>query len=152
MYAERGDPDAFVAVRHHFTEVFALIARHRGAVVKTIGDAAMGAFMDPVDAVRAAIAIQHAFAAPTGLRLRVSLNTGNCIAVKLNANLDYFGHAVNLAAKLQNVVEAGQVVVAASTHAAPGVADHLRDTPLEEVTVPVKGLKHTVRAHRWNVS
>ncbi len=152
MYAEKGDPDAFVAVRHHFTEVFGLIARHRGAVVKTIGDAAMGAFMDPVDAVRCAVAIQQAFADPGGLRLRVSLNTGNCIAVKLNANLDYFGHAVNLAAKLQNVVEAGQVVVAASTYAAPGVAAHLSEVALEAVTVPVKGLRHTVHAHRWNVS
>ncbi len=154
MYAEKGDPDAFVAVRHHFTEVFGTIARHRGAVVKTIGDAAMGAFMDPVDAVRAAVAIQTYFADPSGLRLRVSLNTGNCIAVKLNANLDYFGHAVNLAAKLQNVVEAGQVVVSASTYAAPGVAAHLteRGAELEEVSVPVKGLKAPVLARRWNVS
>ena len=152
MYAERGDPDAFVAVRHHFTEVFSLIARHRGAVVKTIGDAAMGAFMDPVDAVRAATAIQQAFADPTGLRLRVSLNTGNCIAVRLNANLDYFGHAVNLAAKLQSVVEGGQVVASSTTYSAPGVAAHLASTPLEDVVVPVKGLRHTVTAKRWTVT
>jgi len=110
--------------------------------------------MDPVDAVRCAVAIQRAFADPSGLRLRVSLNTGNCIAVKLNSNLDYFGHAVNLSAKLQAVVEAGQVVVSSSTYAAPGVATHLRDNgaSLEEVTVPVKGLKTTVTARRWNVS
>jgi class 3 adenylate cyclase len=154
MYAEKGDPDAFVAVRHHFTSVFSLIASHRGAVVKTIGDAAMGAFMDPVDAVRCAVAIQRAFADPSGLRLRVSLNTGACIAVRLNANLDYFGHAVNLSAKLQNVVEAGQVVVSASTYAAPGVAQHLRDSgaTVEELTVPVKGLKTSIVARRWNVS
>jgi class 3 adenylate cyclase len=154
MYAERGDPDAFVAVRHHFTEVFGIIGRHRGAVVKTIGDAAMGAFVDPVDAVRAAVALQRAFADPDGLRLRVSLNTGSCIAVRLNANLDYFGHAVNLAAKLQNVVEAGQVVVAATTYGAPGVAAHLADSgvALEEVEVPVKGLREPVVARRWTVT
>ncbi len=154
MYAERGDPDAFVAVRHHFTEVFGTIAKHRGAVVKTIGDAAMGAFMDPVDAVRAAVAIQRSFADPAGLRLRVSLNTGACIAVRLNANLDYFGHAVNLAAKLQNVVESGQVVVSETTYAAPGVAAHLAATAtlVEEVSVPVKGLRAPVVARRWTVS
>ncbi|MBZ0237895.1 MAG: DUF5939 domain-containing protein [Deltaproteobacteria bacterium] len=151
MYAQRGDPEAFVAVRHHFTTVFGLIASHRGAVVKTIGDAAMGAFMDPVDAVRCAVAIQQHFADPAGLRLRVSLNTGSCIAVRLNANLDYFGHAVNLAAKLQAVVEAGQVVVSSSTYAAPGVAAHLADTHLEELTVPVKGLQTTITARRWTV-
>lgn len=154
MYAERGDPDAFVAVRHHFTQVFAIIARHRGAVIKTIGDAAMGAFMDPVDAIRAAVAIQRAFADPAGLRLRASLNTGNCIAVRLNANLDYFGHAVNLAAKLQGVVEAGQVVASTSTCAAPGVAAHLAATGavLEDVVVPVKGLRTAVAARRWTVA
>lgn len=154
MYAQKGDPAAFVAVRHHFTEVFAIIARHRGAVVKTIGDAAMGAFVDPVDAVRAAVDIQRAFADPAGLRLRASLNTGACIAVRLNANLDYFGHAVNLAAKLQGVVEAGQVVVSASTFAAPGVAAFLgeRGAALDEVEVAVKGLAAPVRARRWTVT
>ena len=38
-----------------------MIGQHRGAVVKTIGDAAMGAFNDPLDAVKAAAAIQRAF-------------------------------------------------------------------------------------------
>ena len=153
LYASRGDPAAFVEVRKHFADVFSLIGAHRGAVVKTIGDAAMGAFMDPVDAIRAAVAIQHAFSAPTGLRLRVSLNTGNCIAVRLNANLDYFGHAVNVAAKLQSVVEAGQVVASATTCAAPGVAAHLTATGalLEDVVVPVKGLRTAVLARRWDV-
>ena len=44
LYARRGDPGAFVEVKKHFDELFAIIRRHRGAVVKTIGDAAMGAF------------------------------------------------------------------------------------------------------------
>lgn len=154
MYAERGDPDAFVAVKHHFTEVFAIIARHRGAVVKTIGDATMGAFTDPVDALRAAEAIQHNFAAPGGLRLRVSLNTGSCIAVRLNANIDYFGHTVNLAAKLQALAEGGQVAVSASTLAAPGVASFLASSGAspEALELTVKGLGAAVVAHRWNVS
>ena len=153
MYAERGDPDAFVAVKHHFTEVFAIIGRHRGAVVKTIGDAAMGAFTDPVDAVRAAEAIQRAFAAPGGLRLRISLNTGSCIAVRLNANIDYFGSAVNLAAKLQALAEAGQIALSASTLAAPGVAAHLAaaGAAVERHQLAIKGLGAAVEAHRWTV-
>ena len=154
MYAERGDPVAFTSVRHHFTETFALVARHRGVVVKTIGDATMAAFIEPVDAVRAAAAIQQAFADPAAIRLRVSINTGTCIAVRLNADIDYFGHAVNVAAKLQALVEAGQVVLAARTHAAPGVAACLAELGVEaeEVEATIKGLPAATLAYRFTVS
>ena len=85
MYRERRDPAAFVEVKRHFKGVFAVIAKHRGAVVKTIGDAAIGAFNDPLDAVKASEAIQDHFydrrAAPLA-RLRISLDTGPCIAVR----------------------------------------------------------------------
>src|SRR3990167_1615178 len=104
MYAERGDPVAFVEVKKHFEVVFAIVRKHRGAVVKTIGDAVMAAFNEPLDAIKAAHAIHEAFppnGGPLAIRLRISINTGTCIAVRLNAAIDYFGHAVNLAAKLQ---------------------------------------------------
>ncbi|MDX2088686.1 MAG: DUF5939 domain-containing protein [Kofleriaceae bacterium] len=153
MYASRGDAAAFSAVKRHFTEVFAIIARYRGALVKTIGDAAMGAFTDPVDALRAAEAIQRVFVEPGGLRLRVSVNTDSCIAVKLNANLDYFGQAVNLAAKLQGSAESGQVAVSSSTMSAPGVeaflAPHRANIERREATV--KGLRDVVITHVWTV-
>ncbi len=156
MYASRGDPAAFVAVKAHFDRVFAVIGAHRGAVVKTIGDAAMGAFNDPLDAVRAARAIHDAFPPGRGaeaIRLRVSLNTGPCIAVRLNASIDYFGNAVNVAAKLQAAAEAWQVAISEATLASPGVADYLRGegATLEPVEVAVKGVG-TIAARRWTVA
>src|SRR4029077_10900983 len=84
FYASRGDPAAFVEIKKHFDEVFAIVVRHRGAVVKTIGDAGMGAFPSPLDAVRASRQIHDAFPpgrTDTPIRLRISLNTGPCIAV-----------------------------------------------------------------------
>ena len=157
MYAERGDPAAFIEVKKHFDDVFAIIAAHRGAVVKTIGDAAMGAFNDPLDAVRAARAIHDRFPPGRGeaaIRLRVSINTGPCIAVRLNANIDYFGHAVNLAAKLQAGAEAWQVAISATTHAAPGVAGYLAGAggTLEDIAVAVKGVDEPVAAKRWTLA
>ncbi len=156
MYATRGDPAAFVEVKRHFDEIFAVIAAHRGAVVKTIGDAAMAAFNDPLDAVRAARAIHAAFPPGRGadaIRLRVSLNTGPCIAVRLNANVDYFGNAVNLAAKLQAAAEAWQIAISDATLAAPGVAAYLRGegAVLDAVDVTVKGVGELV-ARRWTVA
>lgn len=152
MYAQRGDPAAFVTVRDHFRVVFGLIAEHRGAVVKTIGDAAMGAFTDPADAVRCAEAIQRQFAAGAPVRLRVAINTGACIAVRLNAKLDYFGNAVNLAARLQALVEAGQIVVAASTASTPAVAALVAARAAERLTAALKGIAGEVTAYRWTIA
>ncbi len=152
MYAQRGDPAAFVTVRDHFRVVFGLIAEHRGAVVKTIGDAAMGAFTDPADAVRCAEAIQRHFVAGAPVRLRVAINTGACIAVRLNAKLDYFGNAVNLAARLQGLVEAGQIVVAASTAATPAVAALVAARGAERLTAELKGIAGAVTAYRWTIA
>jgi class 3 adenylate cyclase len=156
MYAVRGDPAAFVEVKRHFDELFAIIRTHRGAVVKTIGDAAMGAFNDPLDAVRAARAIHAAF--PPGradlpARLRISLNTGPCIAVRLNANIDYFGGTVNVAAKLQSLAEAWQITMAEATWSAPGVADWVagQGGAVEPVTYTSKALREPVAARRWTV-
>jgi len=156
MYAERGDPAAFVEVKKHFDDVFAIVAKNRGAVVKTIGDAVMGAFNEPLDALKAARAIHDAFPpgrGPSALRLRVSLNSGTCIAVRLNSAIDYFGHAVNLAAKLQSLAEAWQIAMSEATAAAPGVAEWLatQGATLEEQTIRLKGIDEPVRAKRWTV-
>jgi class 3 adenylate cyclase len=152
MYAQRGDPAAFVTVRDHFKVLFEPDRQHRGAVVKTIGDAAMGAFTDPADAVRCAEAIQRQFAAGAPVRLRVAINTGACIAVRLNAKLDYFGNAVNLAARLQGLVEAGQIVVAASTASTPAVAALVAARDAERLTAALKGIAGEVTAYRWTIA
>lgn len=113
FYEEAGDSAAFSQVRGHFVRVFDAVRRHRGAVVKTIGDAALGAFPSAADALRAALELQEWFNArnpATALRIRISVHTGPCLAVKLNSGIDYFGSTVNLAAKLQGVVESQQVV------------------------------------------
>lgn len=113
FYEEAGDAAAFSQVRGHFVRIFDAVRRHRGAVVKTIGDAALGTFPSAADALRAAVELQEWFNArnaATKLRIRISVHTGPCLAVKLNSGIDYFGSTVNLAAKLQGVVESQQIV------------------------------------------
>jgi len=156
LYAVRGDPGAFVEVKKHFDELFAIIAKHRGAVVKTIGDAAMGAFNDPLDAVRASKEIHDTFPPTrkdTPARLRISLNTGPCIAVRLNANIDYFGGTVNVAAKLQAMAEAWQVAMSRATWNAPGVAEFIGHTGgvVDDVRYESKALREGVPVKRWTV-
>jgi len=156
LYAKQGDAVAFREVRRHFSDVFAIIAQRRGAVVKTIGDAVMGAFTNPLDAVMAAKEIHDCF--PPGrtdsaARLRISLNTGPCIAVKLNTDLDYFGHTVNVAAKLQSLADAWQIAMSERVYAAPSVKEWLdsRAVQLEDLRYESSALRAAVPVKRWTV-
>ncbi|MDQ3336255.1 MAG: adenylate/guanylate cyclase domain-containing protein [Myxococcota bacterium] len=156
FYASRGDPAAFVEIKKHFDEVFALVAKNRGAVVKTIGDAVMATFVDPVDAVRASHQIHATFhpkRTDTPIRVRISLNTGPCIAVRLNANADFFGGTVNVAAKLQALAEGYQIAMSDVTYNAPGVADLLREAnaQVETLEYTSKALSAPVGVRRWTV-
>lgn len=156
FYASRGDPAAFVEIKRHFDEVFAIVARNRGAVVKTIGDAVMAAFVSPIDAVRASRQIHDAFhpgRGDTPIRLRVSLNTGPCIAVRLNANADFFGGTVNVAAKLQSLAEGYQIAMSDATYRSPAVADYLAEqaAELETLSYASRALPEPVCVRRWTV-
>jgi class 3 adenylate cyclase len=156
LYAERGDPAAFVEVKRHFKDVFAILEKHRGALVKTIGDAAMGAFNNPLDAVKASKAIQDCFHAgreDSLARLRISLNTGPCIAVRLNTDIDYFGHTVNVAAKLQATAESWQISMSKAVYDAPGVAAWLAEqgAPLEDMAYSSKAIREPIAVKRWTV-
>jgi class 3 adenylate cyclase len=156
FYASRGDPAAFIEIKKHFDDVFAIVGQHRGAVVKTIGDAVMAAFTSPLDAVRASRQIHDAFhpgRTDTPIRLRISLNTGPCIAVRLNANADFFGGTVNVAAKLQSLAEGYQIAISEATYASPGVADYLAEqgAELEILAYSSPALPEPVGVRRWTV-
>ncbi|MEM9490589.1 MAG: adenylate/guanylate cyclase domain-containing protein [Myxococcota bacterium] len=154
FYATRGDPEAFVEIKKHFAQIYAIVARHHGAVVKTIGDAVMAAFGNPVDAVKASHDIHRCFhdgRADTPVRVRISLNTGPCIAVNFQNNVDYFGGTVNLAAKLQACADAGDIAMSPSVITAPGVRQYLTEegAALHELNFKPRSLDETVHVTRW---
>src|SRR5260370_4508765 len=116
MYAERGDPRAYRLVRDHFAILAEAIDRNNGALVKTIGDAVGASFGSGGDAVRAAFESEAelcARAADMGgeLLLKADVHAGACLAVKLNDRLDFFGGAVNTAARVQGLSRGNDVVV-----------------------------------------
>jgi class 3 adenylate cyclase len=124
--------------------------------VKTIGDAVMATFGDPVDAVKASRKIHDTFhpaRTDTPIRLRISLNTGPCIAVRLNANADFFGGTVNVAAKLQALAEGHQIAMSEATYRGPGVAEYLAEqrAELEPLEYTSKALPAPVGVRRWSV-
>jgi hypothetical protein len=102
LYERIGDLKAFDLVRLHFGYLRKVIVRNHGALVKTIGDAVMASFVDPLDALRAAIEMRariaefNAEAGGDQMALKLGLHSGACLAVTLNDRLDYFGQTVNI--------------------------------------------------------
>jgi class 3 adenylate cyclase len=156
FYETHGDAKAFAEVKRHFHEVYEEVKRHRGAVVKTIGDAAMAAFHDPLDALQAAAGLHRRFGAGkgSGLRIRITINVGSCIAVNLNSNIDYFGQAVNVAAKLQACVKAGQIVFPARLRADPRIEALLaaEQAHIEYIAFEMPSIARPIDVCRWDLS
>jgi predicted ATPase/class 3 adenylate cyclase len=100
------------AMASHDVIVRAAVETNRGTVVKMAGDGLHAAFEDPLDAMKAALAIQLALSdsnATNGIALHVrcGLHIG---AVERRDN-DFFGRAVNRAARIMRAAHGGQALV-----------------------------------------
>ena len=117
LYDRIGDLNAFALVQQHFERLQGITTRFHGAIIKTIGDAVMAAFLDPADAVAAALAMRADAAVSNHgqpdrqLILKIGIHKGAAIAVTLNERLDYFGQTVNVAARIQHLAAADEIYV-----------------------------------------
>ncbi len=101
-----GDEKAQEIVRGHNTTVRQALNDHGGDEVKHTGDGIMASFPSAVSAVQAALAMQRDLAGAE-VRVRIGLNAGEPIA----EDDDLFGTAVQLAARITDRAEPGQVLV-----------------------------------------
>jgi class 3 adenylate cyclase len=154
FYERVGDAKAYNVVREHFAFLAGIVREHEGAIVKTIGDAVMAAFFDPAAAVRAAIAIQRkvaAFNAAHGegaIAIKLGLHVGPCIAVTLNDRLDYFGSAVNLAARLQGKSLGGDIVISEALARDAAARRVLAPYAMTDETAEIRGFDRPARFRR----
>jgi adenylate cyclase len=97
--------------------VHAVAAAHGGEVVKAMGDAAMIRCADPSAAVRLALLLVDEVEADPGLPpVRTGVHTGSAVG----HDGDWYGRAVNVAARLCSVAAGGEVLVSEATLAAAG--------------------------------
>ncbi len=132
---EQLDPESLrEVIQGYFAEMRAVIERHGGTIEKFIGDAVMAVFGvprvhedDALRAVRAAAEMQGAlaeanerFEREVGVRIqaRIGVNTGEVIAGDPTDEGSSFvsGDAVNVAARLQQSAEPGDVVLGEATY------------------------------------
>jgi adenylate cyclase len=153
LYTTLGDAPAYALVRDHFQLLRDLVARHGGGIIKTIGDAVMAAFPTAEAALSAALEIHADLArfnehALSPVSLKVGVHQGPCIAVRsYDERLDYFGSAVNLAARTHEQSRGDDIVVTEAILRDPGAAALLRGVRQEPFTADLRGLGE-VRLHR----
>ena len=151
LYDDLGDATAYRLVRDHFAFLSERVQRHNGFVVKTVGDAVMAAFGDPADAVRAVLSIQDEVEnfnrgrSDAGIVLKLGLHQGACIAVTVGGVLDYFGSAVNTAARLEHQCRGGEVIISEAVVADPEAREVLAGRALTQDSASLRGLSEPVR-------
>jgi class 3 adenylate cyclase/tetratricopeptide (TPR) repeat protein len=146
---DRSDPELLrEAMDRYHAELRTILERHGGTVEKFIGDAAMAVFGiprvhedDALRAVRAADEIRHAVGR-LNLQARIGVNTGEVVAGEGETLVT--GDAVNVAARLEQAAQSGQVLIGESTERL--VRGGIRAEPVEQLVL--KGKAEPVPAYR----
>ena len=144
--AEQTDPEEVREVqRSYFSAVAAEVERYGGTVEKYIGDAVMAIYGAPKahddDAARAlyaALAIRAAVAETGhGLEIRIGVNTGEVVGGAGSGPQEHeytvTGDAVNVAARLQQAAEPGEIYVGSTTRRLGPEAFEFATLPLMEL-------------------
>ena len=114
MMSRLGDDRAFKLLREHNNVVRDSLTKFAGREVKHTGDGIMASYDDADQAVRSAIEIVAGIAAISvpesdeSLSIRIGLTSGE----PLEEGGDLFGSVVNLASRLCDLAEAGEILVA----------------------------------------
>jgi len=156
------DPESMRSILDRYFEMLStIVAAHGGRVEKFIGDAVLAVFGlprvhedDPLRAARAAVAIRDAMSelskelereSGVSLHTRIGVHTGEVVTGDPEAEaISITGGPVNLAARLEQAAEPGEIVIGADTYRL------VQDAVAAEEMIPValKGFAEPVDAFR----
>jgi class 3 adenylate cyclase len=113
-FEKKGDVEGLAMVQRHNELLIPIIEDSGGVVVKTIGDAIMARFNEPVYAVRAAVDMQRALESDRigkppeeQIHVKIGLHTG----LGLIKEDDVYGDVVNAASRVQNQAKPDQILI-----------------------------------------
>ena len=135
---------------HRSELIDGLIDKHGGRIVKTTGDGLLLEFQSVVAAVACCVAGQEGMAernADTGtdaIRFRIGVHLGDVIV----EGEDIFGDGVNIAARLQEIGEAGGVVISSNVH--DSVDGRIEASFIDDGKRELKNIARPVRVWRWS--
>jgi class 3 adenylate cyclase len=144
LYERLGDRQALKAVEQVLGLLRRAVATYQGRVVKTIGDEVMAVFRDADTALQATSDMQTRVAAlPTFGDARLAIRIGFHFGPAIEENGDYFGDAVNTAARMAGLAKGGQIITTAATVAS--LSPLLREGTREVAALAVKGKQAEVQ-------
>ncbi|MGH7480603.1 MAG: adenylate/guanylate cyclase domain-containing protein, partial [Longimicrobiales bacterium] len=80
--------------------------------------------------------------------LKIGIHHGAAIAVTLNDELDYFGQTVNIASRVQEMADAGEIWISEDVWRYPGVRKLLERHPAEQHTAALRGIEQPMTVVR----
>jgi len=156
LYQQIGDLNAYALVREHYGVLNTAILNQHGAIVKTIGDAIMANFNQPVEAVGAGLEMlsgirglnqssQHG-----DLILKIGIHKGAAISVTLNNRIDYFGSTVNIASRVQGSAGGDEILLTEEIYSASGVVELLQEhgCQIESTMIELRGIEEQVKIYK----
>lgn len=157
LYLAQGDQESYFLLREYYTFLKGAIAQNNGAVIKSMGDEVTAAFVDPLHATQAALAIQSEFgtfnatlSSAERLTVRLACHYGPCYAVNFNNCLDYFGKTVSLAWSIQKQCRGNDAIFSRALWKVPKVREvlELSAHKLERFRSKVTGMEEQVELFR----
>jgi PAS domain S-box-containing protein len=164
-FSEKREPEKIVEILNaYFSEAVEHVVKYKGYIDKFIGDCIMAVWGvpmpaekdDAINAVSCALAIQKMVSSEkrkffkkeaSHLRIGIGVNTGPLVAGNLGSvqRMDYsvIGDTVNLAARLESVAKADEVIISHETRNQLGNAFQLE----ERQPVHVKGKEKPIRIY-----
>ncbi|MDA2933660.1 adenylate/guanylate cyclase domain-containing protein [Acidobacteria bacterium AH-259-D05] len=148
LYETLGDTRGFQTIGRCISTVSEVIKENNGEVIKTIGDEVMATFPAPDAAVLGAAAIQEAVTKEfpqesTKLQVCIGLHYGQIL---LEAN-DIFGDTVNIAARMVELANPGQILTSGETISA--LSKELGARTREIGKFPIKGKREMMRIYEF---
>jgi TolB-like protein/class 3 adenylate cyclase/Tfp pilus assembly protein PilF len=122
----------------HRALVRSRVERYHGRFIEAPGDESLSTFESAVDAVHAALAIQHALRDETDLRVRTGLHLGETMF----RGDEVFGDGVNIAARVRELAAAGEILASAEVARAVQNQPHIETASRGEEKL--KGVAHPV--------
>ena len=123
-----------------------VVTRHRGSLIKKMGDGHLFVFQSPLDAALAGIRLQKALRRFNNYRedrFRISIRVGIHWGEVVKKDGDVFGNNVNIASRLETSASPGSVLISSDLNEKVKEHIHSREIGL----IKVKGIEDPIRVY-----
>ncbi len=115
LYEKLGDIEAEQTIDRCLSAISSVIKKHKGKIIKTIGDEVMSHFANEDQAVETACAIQETLEQPNAKQFMPSVRIGLHYGMAIEKEGDLFGDAVNVAARVTAIAKGKQIITTEDT-------------------------------------